>query len=292
MLDPVSLAALLRETIDLSDAIYAAHNGNPADASIASREVEEFDNLIAENTGPPGPLFGAYADAEAKLRSLNDLVRSASILLPQSGTSVGWSNVMRAAVETAARLHWILAPDEDHRERAARFLRERLRTVSEISKFDDEARQEMRGYEDEVRAAAGRAGLHVPGPPPAAVDLIVDLMNRDGVLTLSGLNRSEVAVMFYRLPSAPTHAAMHGLAVHHGDPRNDPERRMTKPAPWEQVLLLAGGLFAGYACAHRALLKLYGWDHSEWDETTAALGQRLVDALDAARVGVVPGSAT
>ena len=32
--------------------------------------VTEFDDKLAEATGLPGPVFGAYADAEAKLRAL------------------------------------------------------------------------------------------------------------------------------------------------------------------------------------------------------------------------------
>ena len=279
MLDPACLADLIFRIVELSDAIYAAHHGTPGDDSVATREVEEFDDALAEETATPGPLFGAYAVAEGKLRTLNDLSRSAAILLPARGTSVGYVNVMRAAVETAARLHWTLASSGDHRDRAARLMRERLRTVSEISKFDDEAREAMKEYESEIRGGAARAGLDVPGPPPPAIDLIVELLSSDGVLVLDGLSRAEIAAMFYRLPSAPTHAAMHGIAVHHEDPSINPDERMTQPPPWEQTLLLTSGWFSGYATAHRGLLALYGWDCRAWDAAATDLAQKLVEAL-------------
>lgn len=283
MLEPSTLGDLILEVVEVSDSIYAANGGEPSETSDARLEVDEYDDALAEQTRSPGPVFGAYVDAEGKLRSLNDLARSGAIVLHYSGTSVGYATLMRAAIETAARLYWILAPSGDHNDRAARFMSERLRTVSEVSKFDDEARAEMKAFEREIREGAASAGLDVPGPPPPAIDLIVELLSQHGALTLDGMSRAEIGTMFYRLPSARAHAAMHSSAIHHQDPRADPDRRMTKPGPWEQTLLLTSGWFSGYATAHRALLVLYGWDSRRWDTAATEVAERLVAALGAER---------
>lgn len=280
MLDRSSLAQILIDAVALSDSIYANNGGNPAAGSIAATEVADFDEELAEATGLPRPVFLPYADAEAKLRALNDLVRSAAVLLPRSDTNVGFVNAVRSAIETAARLHWALAPDGDHFERAARLLRERLRGISEISRIDDASRAAMLAFEEEVRVGAAAAGLQVPGPSPGAVDLIVDLLERPGALTIDGLNRQELAGIFYRMPSGSAHATMHGVSTHHPDPALDPSRRATQPEPWEQTLVLIGGLYAGYDTAHRALLKLYGWDARVWDHHVAEAASQITRALD------------
>jgi hypothetical protein len=56
----------------------------------------------------------------------------------------------------------------------------------------------MSAIEAEIFAGADGAGIPVPGLPPA-VDLMVDLVNRPGVLTLGGIDRAEAAAGFYRL---------------------------------------------------------------------------------------------
>lgn len=159
MLDQRSLAQILLDMVELSDRIYAANGGNPAATSIAATEVADCDDKLAEATRLPRPAFGLYVDAEAKLRSLNDLVRSACVLLPRSDTNVGFVNAVRSAIETAARLHGALAPDDDHLQRAARLLRERLRGIAEIARFDDASRASMEVFEREVRAGAAAAAL-------------------------------------------------------------------------------------------------------------------------------------
>jgi len=97
VLDRVGFAEVLIDAVDLTDTIYAANHGQPAELSTAAQEVEQFDLELEAATGPPAPLFGAYFDAEAKMRALNDLVRSAATLLARDDTSVGYVNAFRAA---------------------------------------------------------------------------------------------------------------------------------------------------------------------------------------------------
>ena len=118
-----------------------------------------------------------------------------------------------------------------------------------------------------------------PGHRREPSDLIVELFERPGALTIDGLNRQELAGIFYRMPSAPTHATMHGVATHHPDPALDPSRRATQPELWEHTLVLTGGLFAGYASTHRALLALYGWDVKAWDRHVASGASQIAQAL-------------
>jgi len=282
VLNRQGLAEMFIDTVDLSDTIYTANHGQPSELSIAAQEVEQFDTELEAATGPPAPLFGAYFDAEGKMRSLNDLVRSAATLLARDDTSVGYVNALRAALETAARLYWVLAPDGGHLDRAGRFLRERLRSISEISKFNAQTRNAMSEIETKVLEGADRAGIPIPDPP-TAVDLIADLVTRPGVLSLEGIDRGEAAAMFYRLPSAPTHGAVHGLAMHYADPSHDPTARRTTAEPWEHTLAVGGGLYAGYTTTHRALLVLYGWDATDWDRHVRASAQRISKALAAER---------
>jgi hypothetical protein len=223
---------MLADVVDLSDVIYAANQGQPAERSSATQEVEQFDLEFEAARGPPAPLFGAYFDAEGKMRALNDLGRSAATLVVHYDTNVGYVVSLRAAVETAARLYWVLAPDGGHLDRAGRFLRERLRLIGEVSKFNAEARAAMSVIEAEVLAGASCAGISVPNLP-AAVDLIADVVTRPGVLVLEGIDRGEAAAMFYRLPSAPTHAAVHGVAQHYADTRHHPTARRTTAESWE-----------------------------------------------------------
>lgn len=282
VLDRVGFADMLTDVIDLSDAIYAANRGQPTELSTAAQEVEQFDLELEAATGPPAPLFGAYADAEGKARALNDLVCSAATLLARDDTNVGYVNALRAAMETAARLYWVLAPDGGHLDRAGRFIRERLRSISEVSKFNAETRTVMSMIKAELIAGADRAGITVPSAP-AALDLIADLVTRPGVLNLRGIDREEAGAMFYRLPSAPTHAAVHGIALHHADPNQDSTGRRTTPEPWEHTLVVGAGLYAGYTTTHRALLLLYGWDATDWDRHVRAAAQRIAGALAAER---------
>lgn len=278
----MGFAEMLVDAVDLSDVIYAANHGQPAELSTAVQEVEQFDLGLEAATGPPAPIFGAYFDAEGKMRALNDLVRSAATLLARDDTSVGYVNALRSAMETAARLYWVLAPEGGHLDRAGRFLRERLRSIGEVSKFNAEARTAMAEIKTEILAGAERAGIPVPGPP-TAVDMIVDLVSRPGALSLKGIDRREAAAMFYRFPSAPTHAAVHGVALHFADPSHDSTARRTTPEPWEHTLVVGGGLYASYATAHRALLVLYGWDVTDWDRHVHAAAQRIEEALRAER---------
>jgi len=140
----------------------------------------------------------------------------------------------------------------------------------------------MSVIEAEVLAGADRAGIRVPGPP-TAVDLIVDLVDRPGVLSLEGIDRDEVAAMFYRLPSALNHGVVHGVALHYADPTHDPTARRTTPESWEHTLVVGGGLYASYTTTHGALLVLYGWDSTDWDRHVRAAAQRIAEALRAER---------
>ena len=81
------------------------------DDPLAALEVATHDESLSDATGMPSPVFGAYADAEAKLRSLNDLVRSFTLLLASPDVHMGQIIVARAAIETAARMQWGLAVD-------------------------------------------------------------------------------------------------------------------------------------------------------------------------------------
>lgn len=281
-----SLASALMSVVVASNAAYDDNAGEPGSTSTAALEVAAHDGPLAEATGTARPVFGAYADAEAKLRSLNDLVESFTVLLASPAVNVGQVVIARAAIETAARVRWGLAIDCDHRERAARWLRERLRTIDEVGKFGPEARLEMerQGYAIEIIEGAKNAGLVVPGPPPAAIDLVWPLVSAAGSpLRIEGLDREAAMLLFYRSPSAVTHGAPHGVAAHFGDPRSEPSRRGTTAEPVEQTVMLIAGILNGYANAHGTLIALYGWDATIWDRATATAAQRLSAALQAAR---------
>ncbi len=153
--------------------------------------------------------------------------------------------VARAAIETAARMQWGLAVDYDHRERAARWLRERLRLIEEVAKFGTEARSEMErqgGVSNQIIDGAKNAGLVVPGPPPSAIDLVWPLLSAaDSPLRFDGLDRETAMLLFYRIPSAPTHAATHGIVTHLFGPQSEPSKRGTAAAPLEQTVILTAG---------------------------------------------------
>ncbi len=70
---PESLASALTSLVVASDATYNDNLGEPTATSLAALEVATHDESLSDATGMPSPVFGAYADAEAKLRSLNDL---------------------------------------------------------------------------------------------------------------------------------------------------------------------------------------------------------------------------
>jgi len=129
------LGSALVAVVESSDAIYDENAGEPAPTSTVASEVLAYDQELTVVNGIDRPLFRAYAHAESTLRSLNDLVRSYVVLLVSSEVNVGEVVVARAAVETAARIYWGLAIEGDYRERAARLLGERLRTIEEIAKF-------------------------------------------------------------------------------------------------------------------------------------------------------------
>ena len=86
-------------------------------------------------------------------------------------------------------------------------------------------------------------------------------------------------LLFYRSPSAPTHGASHGIALHFADPESEPSRRATRAAPLEQRLILMAGVLNGYVNAHGALVTLYGWDVSQFNLATTRAAQELSAAL-------------
>jgi len=241
--------------------------------------MDQFEAGIEEVTGHPNPLRGAYLDAEGKTRALNDLVRSAAVLLSRTDTAVGYVTTLRAAMETAARLHWALAPAGDHLDRCGRFVRERLRALGEVRKLGPEAKVAMAPLEADLIERSKRAGIIVPGAP-TATDLVADVVHTSSVLRLEGIDHAEAAAVFYRVPSASTHAALHGVAPHFADPSRGPSGRRTGFEPFEHTLVIGGGLYAAMATAHLALLELYGWETSEWDEAVRSGGRLVTEALE------------
>jgi hypothetical protein len=198
-----SLAFALMSVVMASDEIYAENDGRPTVTSSAALEVAAHDESFAVATGTERPLFGAYADSEAKAHSLNDLVRSFVLLLPNADVNVGQIVIARAAIEIAARLYWGLAVEGDYRERGARWLRERLRAIDEISKFGSDAREKMerQGSVAQIKEGARNAGLSVTGPPPAAIDLVWPLLSvANSPLFIEGLDRETAMLLFYRNP--------------------------------------------------------------------------------------------
>ncbi len=281
-----SLGSALISVVAASDAMYYENAGQPAATSTAALEVDAHDQALAAATGTEHPLFGAYADAEAKLRSLNDLIRSYVLLLPIADVNVGQIVIARAAIETAARVYWGLAIDCGYRERAARWLRERLRSIEEIAQLGSEPREEMarQAYASQIKEGAKSAGLGVTGPPPAAIDLLWPLLNAaKSPLRIEGIDRETTMLLFYRSPSAPTHGAPHGIALHFADPESEPSRRATRASPLEQTLILMAGVLNGYVNAHGALVTLYGWDVSQFNLATTRAAQELSAALQVAR---------
>lgn len=282
VLERSGLARLLADGVDLSDSIYFANHGEPEPKSIARRELDRFEANIEAATGRPNPLRGAYFDAEGKIRALNDLIRSAAVLLARPDTVVGYDTTLRAAMETAARLYWVLAPDGDHLDRCGRYICERLRAIDEVSKLGHPAKTAMAPIRADLLDGAARAGITVPGRP-AATDLVAALVHTPSVLRLGGLDHAEAAAVFYRIPSASTHATLHGVVPHFADPSLDPTGRRTTAEPLEHTLAIGAGLYAGFTTVHRALLVLYGWETAAWDRAILAAGTQIVEALDSAR---------
>ncbi len=283
-----SLGSALIAVVAASDAMYNENAGEPAATSTAALEVDAYDEPLAAATGTERPLFGAYCDAEAKLRSLNDLVRSYALLLALADVNVGQVVIARAAIETSARMYWGLAIDGDYRERATRWLRERLRSIEEIAKLSSDAREEMerQASASQIKEGAKNAGLGVTGPPPVAIDMLWPLLSAaNSLLCIEGLDRETAMLLFYRSPSSPTHGALHGIALHFVDPKSEPSRRATRAAPLEQTLILMAGVLNGYVNAHGALVTLYGWDVSQFNLATATAARQLSAALQAARSG-------
>ena len=107
--------------ITASHDLYAEHSGEPAPDSTAASEVNIHDDELGAATRTPRPVFGAYADAEGKLRALIDLISSFSVLAGHEDTSVGQVVVARAAIEAAARMYWGLAATTTENERPVGF---------------------------------------------------------------------------------------------------------------------------------------------------------------------------
>jgi hypothetical protein len=287
------LASALKSMIAASHELYAENAGEPAPSSTAAMEVEEHDQHLAEVSGTPRPVFGAYVDAEAKLRALIDLASSFSILVVDANTSVGQVVLARAAIETAARMYWGLAVGHDYRERASRWLRERLRTIHEVTKFGRQARLDMEESRlaRDISEGARQAGLNVPGPPPAAIDLIWPLVTAtESPLEFDGVDRETAMLLLYRTPSAVIHGAPHGVRAHFRDPKDDQSRRSTNFQSVEGSLFLIAGLLNGFANAHGALISLYGWDATRLVEAESAAAQTLSAALQYTRSGPPMGS--
>jgi hypothetical protein len=281
-----SLASTFNSMIAASQDLYAEHGGEPAPDSTAAMEVSGHDVHLAEVTGTPRPVFGAYTDAEDKLRALIDLTSSFSVLVVNSNMSVGQVVVARAAIETAARMYWGLAVGYDYRERAARWLRERLRSIDEVAKLGKQARLDMEEsrFAVDILEGAARAGLAVRGPPPAAIDLIWPLVTaRQSPLEFDGIDREAAMLLFYRSPSALTHGSPHGLRAYFANPGDDESRRFTRSESIETSLVLMAGLLNGFANAHGALVALYGWDATGIGEAQSHAAQRLSSALEHAR---------
>lgn len=277
-----SFASALDSIIVASNELYEANFGEPAPGSTAATDVALHDEQLAESTGTPRPVFGTYADAEAKLRALIDLTSSFSALVTVPNTNVGRVVVARSAIETAARMYWSLAVGSDYRERTARWLRERLRSIEEVSKFGEQSRIDMNesGFAKDITDGAKRAGLNVQGPPPAAIDLVWPLVSApESPLKFDGIDREAAMFFFYRSPSATTHGSTHGLQVHFASPMEDESRRQTASESIESSLILMAGLFNGFANAHGALIALYGWDATVMRDVQSEVAQRFSNAL-------------
>lgn len=280
------LVASFGSVIAASHDLYVEHSGEPAPDSTAASEVNMHDDELEAATGTPHPVFGAYADAEGKLRALIDLMSSFSVLAGHEDTSVGQVVVARAAIETAARMYWGLAVGYDYRERASRWLRERLRSIDEVGKLGKQARLEMdqNALAKGISVGATRAGLNVPGPPPAAIDLIWSLLTAaESPLGFDGIDREAAMLLFYRSPSASTHGSPLGLGVHFANPADDESRRLTRPGSIEATLILRAAMLNGFANAHGALIALYGWDSTGIRKALGHAAQRLLAALQDVR---------
>jgi len=90
-------------------------------------------------------------------------------------------------------------------------------------------------------------------------------------------------LLFYRIPSAPSHAATHGIVTHLVGPQSEPSKRGTAAAPLEQTVILTAGVLNGYANANGTLIALYGWDPSLWKLATAAAARQVSAVLQIAR---------
>jgi len=276
-----SLIAGLDSVIDASDLLYQKYDGAPTENSKALLEIIDHDEELAVSTGLPRPLFGAYADAEFKLRLLNDLVRSFTSLATKSEINFGEMVVARSTIEVAARMRWGLAISDQYPERASRWLRERLRIIGEAKKLGSVPRAQVEEFGNEavIIDAAVRAGLNVPGPPPGAIDLVGLLMsNTSDALRFQGLNREELVAIFYRKLSAVTHGSSLGIQSQLIDPRNETSPRSSTSDPAELLTLIAGVLIA-YVNAHGALTELYGWDASPIETISISTAVRINDAF-------------
>lgn len=278
-MDPLdALVSAFSSVIETSHDLYAEHGGDPEPDSTAAIEVSTHDDELEKATGTPRPVFGAYADAESKLRALIDLISSFLVLIDHSDTTVGQVVVARAAIETAARMYWGLAIGYDYRERAARWLRERLRSIDEVGKLGKQPRLDMEqnGFSNGISEGAARAGLSVPGRPPAAIDLIWPLLTAaESPLEFDGIDREATMLLFYRSPSALTHGSPLGLQSHFAIPRDDESRRSTRVESIETTLILMAAMLNGFANAHGALIALYGWNPDRIRKTQGDAAHRL-----------------
>ena len=130
--------------------------------------------------------------------------------------------------------------------RASRWLRERLRLIKEVAKIWNGSSigdgKTSGGVSNQIIDGAKNAGLVVPGPPPSAIDLVWPLLSAaDSPLRSDGLDRETAMLLFYRIPSAPTHAATHGIVTHLFGPQSEPSKRGTAAAPLEQTVILTAG---------------------------------------------------
>jgi hypothetical protein len=275
-----SLITALNHVVESSDSLYQDYAGAPAEDSRAWLEVSEHDGELENATGLSRPLFGAYADAEYKLCVINDLVRSFTELVATSEVNLGEMVVARSAIEVAARLYWELAATDDYRESASRWLREWLRIIAEAEKLGSVPRTfvEELGNETLIRQGAVQAGLNVPGPPPAAMDLVWEVLSASpGPLRFHGLTREELVAVFYRNLSAVAHGSSLGTQSHISEPGTGAAIRSTTSNPAD-VLTLISGVLTAYANAHGALAELYGWDSSSMN---AAIDEAVAEVRSA-----------
>jgi hypothetical protein len=281
--DPLKrLDSVLAGTVRLASELKAEYRMEAVPGSKA--DTERAEGVTA---GRYRPLVEAYSMSESRLVAAGSHLLAAGVLLGH-GPLVRHAicALARTALETSARVAWVLEPGIDGRTRALRGIAELMYAFREESKFPIPAFQDLaKARLQEVIEGAESSGLsaerskkgevlHFGERRPEATEVVRQEVGLEGEIIyreLSGVAHGNLTAHVRQVEPVPADEQL-GITL------KDAGLSLTRPGPLTELVKPLGHVWSAYNAALGRKVLLYGWDRYRYRAWTTE-ASREVDKL-------------